>query len=426
MIKVNWLSVFVICGLSYKTAPLTLRESMASYFSSSAVSKEIFINLPYIQEGLILSTCNRTEFYCYTESPEKLLPWILSTLQLEENALPYFYIKKDTEAFHHALNVACGLDAMMLGEPQVFGQLKQAYQTALATNTIGKYLQSTFQHIFQATKRVRGQSDLGKYPVSVAYAAIQLIKQRVPHFQSKNVLIIGSGDTASIVTKYLYQQGVTRFMVASRSSENARFLAKGVQGTALGITELPAFISKADIIISATSCPLPFINRSLLEPALKERNNVSMLLFDLAMPRDIDPDVMSLDAISLLTLEDLHSLVSEGQEQRKNAAECAAKLIDTEIMQYQQRQKGLRANHIIAEYRQQMKTFTDQEFIRMQQKLPQDTLFEPILREFSERLMNKVMHLPTLGLRQAAQDDRFELLDFVRYLLSDTLEKTPT
>ena len=264
--------VFVACGLNHKTAPLNVREKIALPLAMQDTLLNSLVSLPAVNEAAILSTCNRTEIYCDTLEPESIAPWLAQQHQLApESLFPYLYEHHGHHGVRHTLRVASGLDSMMLGEPQIFGQMKQAYQYACQLGTVKTNLRHLFQYVFSASKRIRSRSGIGTNPVSVAYAAVQLIGQLFTNFSSLRVFIIGSGETSTLVAKYLHKQGVRNFLIASRTSENAKQLAAAFEGEAITIGDIPQYLSQADVIISATACPLPFINKSLVEHALSKR-----------------------------------------------------------------------------------------------------------------------------------------------------------
>ena len=410
--------VFVACGLNHETAPIDVREKFAL---SVAVDSTLFSH--FLNESVILSTCNRTEIYCDTNNPDSFLLQLANVLQCSPDELtPYLYVYHDQSAVHHLLRVASGLDSMMLGEPQILGQLKRAYHDACSAGTVKGSLRHVFQTVFNAAKRVRTQSGVGNNPISVAYAAVQLIVQRFKDVSSLNIFIIGSGETASLVAKYLHQKGAHQFMIANRTLEHAQLLATRLNGQALSITDIPHYLPQADVVISATTCPLPFITKQWIERALLNRHHAFMFLLDLAVPRDIETNVAELDAVTLYNIDDLHTIVGEGMDERRAAALHAEQLIEIEMEQFIDWQRSEKANAMITKYRNQMQLLAEQELSRAQQKLSLGKCQHTVLAEFSERLVNKLTHVPTLGLRQAAFDERADLLDLVQTLLNKTPE----
>lgn len=411
--------VFVACGLNHKTAPLSVREKIASNSAKQNELLQSLTNLSTVNEAAILSTCNRTEIYCETDDPSAIIPWLVKEHELSPDLLlPYFYSHQGSQAMRHTLRVASGLDSMMLGEPQILGQMKQAFQQACHAGTVKKSLRHAFDYIFSASKRIRNLSGIGTNPVSIAYAAVQLIGQLFNDYSTIQVFLIGSGETASLVAKYLNKQGVNRFHVASRTRENAQKLADSLGGNALTIADIPQYLSQADVVISATACPLPFINKNLVEHALTQRNNRPMFFLDLAVPRDIEPNVNELDNVTLYNIDQLQFMIDQGMKERRSAALQAEQLIESELDNYIRLHRSLRANHVICDYRQQMKTLAELELQRARSKLSAGGDQDAVMREFCDRLVNKLTHLPTVGLKQAAWDGREELLDLTQYLFN--------
>lgn len=417
--------MFIACGLNHKTAPLSVREKLALPVAMQDTLLHRLVGLPAVNEAAILSTCNRTEIYCETDDPDRIIPWLAHEHQLSQEAIkPYVYMHHGEQGMRHVLRVASGLDSMMVGEPQILGQMKQAYQQACRVGTVQQSLRQVFPYVFSASKRIRNQSGIGNNPVSIAYAATQLVGRLFPDVASLNVFIIGSGETSSLVAKYLQQQGVKRFMIASRTRENADQLAATFVGEALAIGDIPHYLPQADVVISATACPLPFISKSLVQHALNQRNNAPMFLLDLAVPRDIEADVKELDGAHLYNLDDLQLMIEAGMNERHTAAKHAEQLIDGELDNYIRWHRSLRAKDVICDYRTRMQDLAQLELQRAIQKLSTGQCQLSVLTEFSERLVNKLTHKPTVGLRRAAKDNRHELLDLARYLLDTPAESS--
>ena len=413
--------VFVASGLNHKTAPITLREKMALLSTPDNTPLDRLLRLPFVHEAVILSTCNRTEIYCETDSPDLLIPWLAEeSNQSIATILPHIYQHKDDDAIRHLLRVASGLDSMMLGEPQILGQLKQAFREADDKKHIKSQLSQVFPFVFSASKRIRTQSGIGNNPISIASAAARLIGQFFPDYKPLEIFIIGSGETAALVAKYLYQYGVRNFTIASRTRENADKLALQWHAESLSITEIPAQLPKADVIISATACPLPFIDKAMVEQALKTNPNKTMFFLDLAVPRDITPEVAELESVHLYNIDDLHITIEKGLDERRTAAIRAEALIQPELESYMRAHRTRRAQHVICDYRNKMQGLAKQELDRATKKINSGQCEQAVLREFAERLTNKLTHQTTAGLRLAAADDRQDLLEIASCLLNTT------
>lgn len=416
--------VFVACGINHKTAPIDVREKVAVPAAVQDSLLSSLMDLPEINEAAILSTCNRTEIYCDTYDPNVIANWLAQEHQVSEQVLSQsMYLYEGHEGIKHTLRVASGLDSMMIGEPQILGQMKKAYQHACRLGTVKTELRPVFEYVFRASKRVRTRSGIGTNPVSVAYAAVQLIGQFFKDYRSLRVFLIGSGETASLVAKYLHQQGVREFMVASRTLENAQQLADSFNGKTLSIGDIPQYLPSADVVISATACPLPFINQSLVEHALKQRNNSPMFLLDLAVPRDIEENVGELENVQLYNVDHLQAMIEKGMDERRNAALQAEQLIDSELNNYIRWHRSLRAKETICDFRSQMQLLTQDEIHRTMKKIANGNDLQSMLVEFSERLVNKLTHIPTVGLRQMAWDGQEDLLALAQYLFKTGTSK---
>ncbi len=413
--------VFIACGLNHKTAPLEIREKLALSLEQQKVLLDALLDLPVINEAIILSTCNRTEIYCDIQNPDLLLPWFANYWHLTlEQIQAYFYLLNDQDAIKHLLRVASGLDSMMLGESQILGQMKQAFQHAEAHGTIGSNLRQIFPFLFGASKRIRNQSGIDQHATSVAFAGAKLIQKQCPDASNLSVLLIGSGETATLVTKYLHQQGCRTFTIASRSSEHSSKLAEQYAGTVIDIQAIDTALVNADIVVTATACPYPFISVTMMRNVLAQRQHKPLFLLDLAVPRDIEPQVGQLSNVTLYNIDDLECLTQEGMQQRQSAALHAEKLINYELQTFMHNHRALRAKELICDYRSTMQTLAEQELQRAMQKLNNGTNQFEVMLEFSQRLIKKFTHIPTIGLRQAALDERDEILDLAHYLFQNT------
>jgi glutamyl-tRNA reductase len=417
---------FVACGINHKTAPLALREHMAQHANAPEAQLHALLSHPGIHEVVLLSTCNRTEIYCEMDDSSLLLPLIAETYALSESTLnASFYQWDGYEGVRHVLRVANGVDSMMIGEPQILGQMKQAYQKAVDCGAAQRQLGLVFPYVFSASKRIRHQSGIGNNPISVASAAVRLIGKRFKNYTPLRVFIIGSGEMAALVAKYLQQNGVTHFTVASRTIEASLQLATKFQGTALTISDIPYHLPSADVVISATACPLPFITKSMVAHALEARECAPMFFLDLAVPRDIEPTVGALEFVDLFNIDDLQLTIEKGLAERHAAAAHAEQLIHEELDAYIAWLRSLRANHVISDYRNQMQALAQLELQRATKKLNQGHCQYTVMNEFCERLVNKLTHTPTVGLRQVASDNHDELLSLAHTLFNTSRARLP-
>ena len=260
-------------GINYQTAPVSIRERLA--FSGDILSTALhnLLEIKEVSEAAILSTCNRTELYCGIEdcSPQSLIDWMASYKELSVDDLnPYLYTHTDYQLIRHMFRVACGLDSMVLGEPQILGQMKTAYQTASEAGTLGKHLGKLFQHSFSAAKKVRTDTAIGSSPVSVAFAAVRLSQQIFDSLSEQTALLIGAGETIELTARHLHQKKVGKIIIANRTLEKAHSLAAQFNGYAISLKELPTHLNEADIVVSSTASQLPILGKGMFESALKK------------------------------------------------------------------------------------------------------------------------------------------------------------
>ena len=294
-------------GINYTTAPVSIRERLAFPAEILCDAVTDLWQQQHISEAAILSTCNRTEIYC-TAADNNIVPiidWISRNRQLNQAEFqPYLYAHTDNALIRHIFRVASGLESMVLGEPQILGQMKSAYQTANQAGTLGKNLGKLFQHTFSTAKRERTDTAIGSSSVSVAFAAVQLSKQIFDNLNQQTALLIGAGETIELTARHLHQNGIGRIIIANRTYEKAHTLASLFNGYAIALSELPLHIHEADIIVSSTASQLPILGKGLVESAIKKRKHKPIFMVDLAVPRDIEPEVTKLNDVYLYTVDD--------------------------------------------------------------------------------------------------------------------------
>ena len=303
-------------GLNHQTSPVALRERVAFAPDALAPALESLRQRHGVGEAAIVSTCNRTELYCHAPagSNEALSAFLaeaggLGLSQLHE----YLYLHEGDAAVRHLYRVAAGLDSMVLGEPQILGQVKQAYQVARSAGALGPALERLFQSSFAVAKRVRTDTRIGASPVSVAYAAVRLAERVFGKLERYTALLIGAGDTIELCARHLQQSGLRRMLVANRTVANAESLAAQFQGQALRLADVPQRLAETDLVIASTASRNPVLTRAMVEAALAQRRRRPMLLIDLAVPRDIEPTVSGLEDVFLYGIDDLAQVVAEGQ-----------------------------------------------------------------------------------------------------------------
>ena len=398
-------------GLNHKTAPVDIRERVAFGPDIIVGALRSLLEQPRVEEAVILSTCNRTEIYCRSDDPEKVAAWLAGFHGLElETISPYLYRHFDQASVRHLLRVASGLDSMVLGEPQILGQVKSAYQTACDAGATGKLLGRLFQHSFTVAKQVRTDTAIGRSPVSVAFAAVSLARQIFADLSKQTALLIGAGETIELAARHLEQQGIGRIIVANRTVERAHNLANQFGGYAIALTEIHTHLAEADIVISSTASPLPVLGKGAVESALKKRRHRPMFMVDIAVPRDIEAEVGELKDVYLYTVDDLQEVIEENLRSRQEAAEAAQEIIDLHTEEFMGWLRSLDAVNMIQDFRRQSEALRDEVLERALSQLRGGKSPEESLRFLAHTLTNKFLHAPSTRLRQASSEGEFSLL----------------
>jgi glutamyl-tRNA reductase len=416
----------ITLGINHKTAPLELRERLAFTPQSLPEALLSLKKLEHVEEASILSTCNRTEIYCATteDNDQSIIQWFSEFHGLDaEQFREYLYIHTHEATIRHAMEVACGLDSMVLGEPQIAGQMKDAYALANENGTIGQLLGKLYQRAFAVSKQVRTDTDIGSSPVSVAFAAVSLAKQIFGDLQLTTVLLVGAGETIELAARHLHAQGVRNIIIANRSIERAQKLADEFQGSAISLQHISEHLHRSDIVISSTASPLPIIGKGTVERALKKRKHEPIFMVDLAVPRDIEPEVSKLDDIYLYSVDDLKSVIEENLENRQQAAEQAHEIIDIQVNHFLDWQRSLGAVDIIAQIRQHTQSLSEDVLNKAKKQLSAGQDAVEVLDYLAHTLTNKFLHQPSTQLRQASQEERDDILNVAQQLFLDTASR---
>ena len=409
----------ITLGINHKTAPLDLRERLAFTPQSMPEALLSLKKLKHIEEASILSTCNRTEIYCVTseDNDQAIIQWFSKFHGIDVDKIKeHLYLHAHEETIRHAMEVACGLDSMILGEPQIAGQMKDAYALANENGTIGQLLGKLYQRAFAVSKQVRTDTDIGSSPVSVAFAAVSLAKQIFGDLKQTTVLLVGAGETIELTTQHLHAQGVKKIIIANRSIERAQKLAEEFDGEAISLQHIGSHLYRCDIVIASTASPLPIIGKGTVERALKQRKRDPIFMVDLAVPRDIEPEVSELDDIYLYSVDDLQSVIEENMENRQQAALQAHDIIDVQVNHFLDWQRSLGAVDVIAQIRQHTQNISDEVLNKAKKQLAAGQSADEVLDYLSHTLTNKFLHQPSTYLRQASQDDRDDILDLAQNL----------
>jgi glutamyl-tRNA reductase len=409
-------------GLNHNTAPVALREQAAFAPEEIVLALRGLAAVPAVNEAAIISTCNRTEIYCWLEQEDHMpaLQWFLDRHGLQAPASPadFLYRYIDAHTVRHLLRVACGLDSMVLGEPQILGQLKQAYRQAQEAGTIGLQLRRLFEHAFAVAKEVRSETAIGANPVSIAYAAVRLAQQIFTDLSLQTALLIGAGETIELVARHLRDSGIGQLIIANRTLERGRRLASEFKARAVRLGELPSHLPAADILITSTASPLPIIGKGAIESALKERRHRPMFIVDIAVPRDVEPEVGRLQDVYLYNIDDLQSVIEEGRRLRSEAALQAETIVEQRVEDFMSWQRSLDAVHTIRAYRDRAKEASAETLEKALRLLHSGKSPEQALEYLAHTLTNKLLHNATVRLDQAARDGRQDLLEAAHEILN--------
>ncbi|HBV39792.1 MAG TPA: glutamyl-tRNA reductase [Erwinia sp.] len=406
-------------GINHKTAPVALRERVT--FSPDTLDQALdsLLAQPLVQGGVVLSTCNRTELYLSVEQQEnlqeQLVKWLCDYHQLSADEVrKSLYWHHDNDAVSHLMRVASGLDSLVLGEPQILGQVKKAYADSHRGHTISSELERMFQKSFSVAKRVRTETEIGASAVSVAFAACTLARQIFESLSTVNVLLVGAGETIELAARHLREHKVQKLIIANRTRERAQKLADEVDAEVIGLAEIDSRLAEADIIISSTASPLPIIGKGMVERALKQRRNQPMLLVDIAVPRDVEPEVGKLPNAYLYSVDDLQAIIESNMAQRKAAAVQAETIVVQESDEFMSWLRAQSASQTIRDYRSQADQVRAELEERALAALAQGADAQAVLRELAHKLTNKLIHAPTKSLQQAARDGDDERLQILR------------
>jgi glutamyl-tRNA reductase len=400
-------------GINYNTAPVAVRERLA--FPADILDNTLkhLRDVGNISEAAILSTCNRTEFYCQADSDDQspLIEWIADTKLIQPSEFtPYLYSYKNDDSIRHMFRVACGLDSMILGEPQILGQMKTAYHAAYQAGTLGRNLSKLFHHTFSAAKKVRTDTAIGSSPVSVAFAAVQLAQQIFDKLSEQTALLIGAGETIELTARHLHQHGIGRIIIANRTFDKAHALAAQFNGFAIALSEIPNHLAEADIVVSSTSSQLPILGKGRVESAIKRRKHKPMFMVDLAVPRDIEAEVAQLSDVYLYTVDDLQHTVNQNMDSRRRAAEQAEEIIDAQVEYFLAWLRSQGAQETIRDFRQQAELSRDEALQKALSQLANGQAADEVIQRLAHTLTNKLIHTPCAQLREAGANQRHDLI----------------
>ena len=396
-----------VAGLNHRTAPVEVRERCA--FDANALPQALqqLKQFPGVQEGMILSTCNRVEVAFTTEESVEPRPYVeqfLARGHFEPDAIrPYIYSYAGREAVTHLFRVAASLDSMIVGEPQILGQLKAAYGAAKAEGTLNSYLESVVTRAFNVAKRVRTETEIGSSAVSVSYAAVELAREIFGSLRHKKVMLIGAGKMSELAARHLVRSGVAAILVTNRTRSRADEVAEMVRGTVVPYEEMNARLPEVDIVITSSGAPHYVLTRVLMRHIIDARRNRPMFLIDIAVPRNIEPQVNGIDNIFLYDIDDLQKVVDRNLRGRLDEAAEADKIVLEEVERLESWMRARQAGPLIAGLQEQLERVRKAEIERLHGKLgtltPQQ---EEAIEALTRGIVNKIAHGPISELRKEA------------------------
>jgi glutamyl-tRNA reductase len=410
------MTIFAL-GLNHQSAPLPVRERVVFHVEKLFDALGELTRGKSVAEAAILSTCNRTELYLSAEQPQTAAEWLAQYHRLQPDDLrPYLYTLPHEQAVRHTFRVASGLDSMVLGEPQILGQMKDAVRTAEAAGTLGTVLHKLFQRSFAVAKEVRSTTQVGANSVSMAAAAVKLAARIFPSLKDQKVLFIGAGEMIELCATHFAAQAPARITVANRTLERGQALAHRFNGRAIELRSLAEHLQEHDIVVSCTASSLPILGKGLVERALRARKRRPMFMVDLAVPRDIEAEVGELDDVFLYTLDDLQGIVQGNLDARRSALEQAEAIIETQVGQFMHWMAARAAVPLIRQLREQGEAARRHELERALKLLHKGDDPKQVLEALSQGLTNKLLHGPTQALNEAAGEERRALAELLERL----------
>ena len=394
-------------GLNHQTAPLSIREKLAFAAADLPEAVRALAESEAAKEAVILSTCNRTELYCVGDA-EQIIEWLADYHQVNTDEIrPYLYTYGCSDTIRHAFRVACGLDSMVLGEPQILGQIKDAVRVAHEQHTMDTWLNALFQKTFSVAKEVRTDTAVGENSVSMAAASVKMAQQIFPSVSDLNVLFIGAGEMIELVATYFAAENPKLITVANRTLPRAQELCEklAVNAEPRLLSDLPEILSDYDVVVSSTASQLPIVGKGMVERALRKRQNMPMFMLDLAVPRDIEKEVDELDDIYLYTVDDMMNVVQSGKEARQKAAAEAETMVDEKVNEFIEWQQSRQSVPLIIALRGEGERARRQVLEHAMKQLAKGTPPEEVLERLSVQLTNKLLHSPTRTLNKATSQD---------------------
>ncbi len=416
----------LVLGINHNSAPLAVRERVAFVPESMEAALQLALGQDGVEEVAILSTCNRTELYVIgARDSQAIALWLADYHSMAvsdfDNCL---YTHTGLQAVRHMMTVAAGLDSLVLGEPQIFGQMKSCYAVAKEAGSLGPNLERAFQQVFASAKKVRTDTAIGENPVSVAYAAVNLTQHIFSNLSRCHALLIGAGETIELVARHLQDKGVQKLTIANRTLSRARELAERFGAEAILLSDIPEQLRDTDIVVASTASQLPILGKGTVEAAIRKRKHRPMLMVDIAVPRDIEPQVAELSDVYLYTVDDLREIVDENRKARVHEALKADEIIDAAMFEWERQWRSLDAVDTVKDYRAQAEAIRAHEIEKALRALNNGMPAEQVLEQFARGLTNKLIHRPSSRLREAAANGETQTLKLARQLLGLDDSKT--
>lgn len=403
-------------GINHRTAPLAVREQVAFHAEEVCRALNDLLADGQVHEAALLSTCNRTELYCQTDTPQRVHDWLARYRRVSAPEIaPFFYTHPEQAAVRHAFRVASGLDSMVLGEPQILGQMKEAVRLAREAGALGATLHKLFQNAFSVAKDVRSTTAIGVSIVSMAAAAVHLAERIFGHLADQRVLLIGAGEMIELCAAHFAAQNPLQMVIANRTVERGRALADRHAATAIRLEEIGERLAEFDIVVTCTSSQLPIIGLGLVERAVRARRHRPVFMVDLAVPRDVEVEVAALDDVFLYTVDDLAQVVQSGMASRQSSVQEAEAIIEAHVGNFLLWMQTRQSVPVIRALRDAAERTRRHEMAHALRQLARGEDPACVLEHLSQRLTNKFLHAPTQTLHQA-EGDRGELQAIVSRL----------
>ena len=416
-----------VLGINHHSAPLDVREKLAFAPERQAAALADLAVQPGVAEAVLVSTCNRTEIYCRADDAGAPRAWLdAQAARVGLSLASHLYSHADESATRHAFRVASGLDSMVLGEPQILGQVKQSVRTAQALGTLGQVLDRLFQKTFSVAKQVRSETAIGTQSLSMAAAATKLAQNLFGDLSRTRVCLIGVGEMVELAATYFVAQRPQSVVVANRTLARGQEFAARFAAQAIALAELPARLAEFDIVITGTASTLPILGKGLLERALKARRHRPMFIVDFAVPRDVEAEVATLRDVFLYTLDDLGNIVQEGSESRRAAVGDAEAIIERHVIEFREAQGARAAAPAIVELRRRAEQYRETELAKARGRLARGEDPGAVLESLAKGLANKFLHHPSQALSRADDGEREALARAIETLYPDLEEREPT